>query len=203
MLSGVAVGSNQLQDPVHDNAALTRSERCRRDLTRQALGVRKAIVPGSERTPRGRWQRPVWMDVRRLSNPRALIWRDGPALFAFLVDAGFAGPERTRDGIVYRRRALRVEVCFVGPREPAVVTFLSQMATDGTGIRAFASLDCLYVACGLGPLQDVPGTAPNLAVMGKRLQQHAQALRLVLPHLLGERVESLFRRCQQRLLPDP
>jgi hypothetical protein len=69
------------------------------------------------------------------------------------------------------------------------------------GNSSSASLDCLYVACQCGVLQDVPPNVPNRRTVAKRLRQHARAARLVLPHLLDENVDQLVRRCHGRLVP--
>lgn len=137
---------------------------------------------------------------RRAERPDP-IWQDGPALFAFLVEAGFTGPERTEDGLAYHRPGLHIETRLVGGPEPQVATTVT--AVTSTGEQRWAQLDCLYVACRCGPLQDVPGNVSNQKVAAKRVRQHAEALRKVLPCLLGGDVEGLVRRCQGRLLPDP
>lgn len=140
--------------------------------------------------------------MARRADPREPIWHDGPELFAFLLDADFAGPERTEDGIAYHRPGPHIDVRFHAGHEPVVATRVSHVSPDGTSTRT-ASLDCLYVACRCGVLQDVPGNAPNRRTAGKRVGQHADALRQVLPHLLGDDVDQLIRRCQGRLLPEP
>jgi hypothetical protein len=118
------------------------------------------------------------------------------------VDAGFLGPERTDDGIAYHRLGLHIQIRFVDGHEPELGTSVAREAPDG-GRRLWASLECLYVACHCGVLQDVPRNAPNLRTTAKRVRQHAGALRRVLPHLLGEDIDELLRRCQGRLLPEP
>jgi hypothetical protein len=136
----------------------------------------------------------------RRADRREPIWREGPALFGFLLDAGFLGPERLDDGIAYHRPNLHVEVRFIDGWEPELAT---QVYCEGPDGLRWASLNCLYVARGGGVLQDVPGNVPNLRTTTKRLHQHARALRQVLPCLLEEDVGELVRRCQGRLLPDP
>jgi hypothetical protein len=140
--------------------------------------------------------------MARPADPREPIWHDGPELFEFLLDADFAGPERTDDGIAYHRLGLHIDIRFHAGHEPVLATTVSHVSPDGTRTR-FASLDCLYVACRCGVLQDVPGNAPNQRTAAKRVAQHADALRQVLPHLLANDVEHLIRRCQARLLPEP
>jgi hypothetical protein len=137
----------------------------------------------------------------RRADRRDPIWQDGPALFAFLADAGFLGPERTEDGLAYHRPGLHIEIRFVDGLEPEVATTVT-LATS-TGEQGWAHLDCLYVACRCGPLQDVPGNVANQKTAARRVRQHAEALRKVLPWLVGGDVERLVRRCQGRLVPDP
>lgn len=139
--------------------------------------------------------------VRR-SEPRSAIWDDGPPLFGFLADSDFAGPQATEDGIAYHRPGLHIEVRYFDGHQPEVVTSIRVVGPDGDDSRA-AGLDCLFVACGCGVLQDVPGNAPNRRTVAKRIAQHAEALRKVLPHLLADDAGQLVARCQGRLLPDP
>jgi hypothetical protein len=118
--------------------------------------------------------------MERRADRRDPIWQDGPALFAFLAAAGFAGPERTQDGLAYHRPGLHIETRTIGGLEPEVATTVMS-----TGEYRWAQPDCLYVACRCGPLQDVPGNVSNQKVAAKRVRQHAEALRRVLPCLLG------------------
>lgn len=103
----------------------------------------------------------------------ALVQDEGPAIFAFLLTAGFDGPERTANGIAYHRNGLRVEIGHHGGHEPEVGTVVVR------GERRDLLGD-LYVAAGHGPAQDVPSSAHSLALTRKRLHQHAAALGRVL-----------------------
>ena len=79
----------------------------------------------------------------------------------------------------------------------------SVQTLDGsTGRRSFASLSCLYVACGLGLLQHVPGNIGGSHTVRKRIAQHADALKRVMPRLDGPGAAELVSRCQGRDLPD-
>ncbi len=138
----------------------------------------------------------------RRVDARELVRQDGPDLFGFLLDAGFLGPETVEGGLAYHRPGLHVEIRLHTGHEPELVTSVRHEPVDGTPARS-ASLGCLYVACRCGVLQDVPGSAPNLQTTAKRLRQHADALRRVLPHLLSDDVGRLVARCRGRLLPDP
>lgn len=137
----------------------------------------------------------------RRADPEDLIRQEGPALFSFLTPAGFLGPERTENGLAYHRPGLHIEVRYSNGVEPEMVTTI--VVTTPTGEQRWAHLDCLYVACRCGPLQDVPGSAPNQKVAIKRIRQHAEALRKVLPRLIDGDAEHLVRRCQGRLTPEP
>jgi hypothetical protein len=137
---------------------------------------------------------------RRRSSPEVL-WDEGPEAFSFLVPAGrFEGPEILADGLEYRRADLVVAVTtWAWKGEVGFSTSLQRI--PGSPGASHAELHCLYVACGLGPVQDVPTGAGASHVIVKRVQQHAAALRAVLPHLEGPQAADLFRRCQGQDLP--
>ncbi|WP_105968683.1 hypothetical protein [Streptomyces geranii] len=104
--------------------------------------------------------------------------------FAFLVETeGFAEPEDHDLGLTYCRVDLEVRLCCHLRRpEHCVWTRLSPIAPDGTrGWGAY--LDDLYTAAGCGPPQDVPSTVHNRRSLLKRVHQHAEALRRLLPRL--------------------
>jgi hypothetical protein len=125
--------------------------------------------------------------------------------FGFLVaEAGFIGPEDfasalVTSGLRLHRSGLHVEVVFFDGHEPEVATVIVWVAPDGARIRA--SLECLYVAAGCGPVQDVPGSAPTRRAMLKRVQQHAVALRRLLPLLASPEIGQMMSRCRGRSLP--
>ncbi len=127
-----------------------------------------------------------------------IIRRDGGRSFAFLRDAGFKGPEATDDGIAFHRGGLHIELAFYAWKNEAEV--VTTVSVDNPPCHA--SLDCLYVACGCGPLQELGGSAPTRLAVAKRVAEHAQGLRSVLPRLLGPDGVELVRRCQGRQLPD-
>ncbi|MFH8738466.1 MULTISPECIES: hypothetical protein [unclassified Streptomyces] len=115
--------------------------------------------------------------------------------FAFLVeDAGFCGPEPTKHGLGFHRPGLLVEVWFLPGREAEVATWVQRSGADGATTQS-AWLECLYVAAGCGPAQHVPGAAPTLRAVLKRVGEHAVALRRLLPFLLTSEAEDLFVRC--------
>ncbi len=68
--------------------------------------------------------------MERRADRRDPIWQDGPALFAFLAAAGFAGPERTQDGLAYHRPGLHIETRTTGGLEPEVATTVTAGDVD-------------------------------------------------------------------------
>jgi len=134
--------------------------------------------------------------------PREIVRREGGDLFAFLIsDGGFVGPDVLESGLLYHHHSgLQIAVSYLGPREPEVTTTI-RVSRDGAAARS-ASLSCLWVAFEYGTLQDVPTSALNARTTAKRLRQHAEALRRLLPTLLTSEVDDAVRRCQGRLLPD-
>ena len=136
--------------------------------------------------------------VGKRPGPLDIMWQHGADVFAFLCDEfDFDGPERTEDGIAFHRPDLHVEVViWAWKREAGMDTGL-RWIDPATGEQHTAGLEALYVECGLGPPQHVPG---NLGGGGhtivKRLTQHAEALRRLMPHLTGPAVAELFYRCR-------
>ena len=103
--------------------------------------------------------------------------------FAFLVgDEGFAPPEDIDGGLRYLRGDLMVRVWFLGGAESEVLTRLIPLAPDGTR-GSGAWLDDLYAAAACGPAQDVPVFASTRRGVLRRVHQHAEALRRLLPRL--------------------
>jgi hypothetical protein len=121
----------------------------------------------------------------------ATIWRDGPSAFAFLVDDwDFLGPELVESGLAYHRVGLHIHFEAWEWRHEAGI---STRVNDGNGRSA--PLDCLYVACGLGPAQGVPENWSSLFSVRKRISQHAAALRKVVPFLVAPTAAELLSRC--------
>ncbi|MGI5503033.1 hypothetical protein [Lentzea sp. CA-135723] len=131
--------------------------------------------------------------------PVQVLRDEGLPAFAFLVERhDFLGPELVEDGFLFHRPDLRVSVTsWTWNGERGFTTRVSL-----PDVVMSADLGCLYVACGLGPLQAVGGSTGTAHVVRKRIAEHAAALRPVMRRLDGpERVE-LVRRCRGRLLPD-
>jgi hypothetical protein len=118
------------------------------------------------------------------SDPVEVIWADGPAAFEFLLtEYDFLGPERTDEGLAYYRSDLRVEIThWFFKNEAGFSTTLSRPG-DTLDSRRSVELDDLFVACGLGPPQAVPGQSGAGHTIRKRIVQHAEALRQVMPRL--------------------
>jgi hypothetical protein len=129
-------------------------------------------------------------------SPIEIIWQRGAEAFAFLTDdCDFDGPERTEDGIAYHRPDLHVSTqAWAWKREAGITTGIVRVDAD-TGTRYCADLACLYVEAGLGPAQHVPEQIGGGHTIAKRLNQHAHALRLLMPHLTGPGGTALFRLC--------
>jgi hypothetical protein len=137
--------------------------------------------------------------MARRPPPEETLKLEGPVAFAFLVDEfGFDGPEFVDDGLIYYRADLSVQISnWIWNRETGFSTTILGRP-DAEGRRRSAGLDCLYVACGLGPPQDVPETTSSTHhVTSKRIAQHSAALRALLPHLDDDaRLADLIRRCR-------
>ena len=139
----------------------------------------------------------------RRADPSETSWEEGPNAFRNLAqDWGFTGPERTNAGIAYHRPELHVTIELWAWKNEAGFTTHVCGVDRVTGVEHSASLGCLYVACGLGPLQHVPETAGGGHTISKRIAQHAAALQRLMPYLDGPAVAELLRRCQGRLLPE-
>jgi hypothetical protein len=120
----------------------------------------------------------------RRSDPVRVIWADGPAAFEFLVsEYDFLGPERTDEGLAYHRPDLRVEITHWEFKNEAGFSTTVSRPGNTPGSRRAAQLDDLFVACGLGPSQAVPGQSGAGHTIRKRIAQHAKALRQVMPRL--------------------
>lgn len=127
----------------------------------------------------------------------AIIWQQGAEAFAFLCEEfGFDGPERTDDGIAFHRPDLHVEFAIWAWKNEAGIDTAVRRVDPVTGDQQSAGLDRLYVKCGLGPPQHVPGNVGGGHTVVKRVRQHADALRLLMPHLTGPTAAGLFHRCR-------
>lgn len=129
--------------------------------------------------------------------PLEIIWQQGAEVFAFLCEEfGFDGPERTDDGIAFHRPDLHVDIAMWAWKNEAGIDTGVRRVDPVTGDQQAAGLDRLYVECGLGPAQHVPGNVGGGRTVAKRVRQHADALRLLMPHLTGPTAADLFHRCR-------
>jgi hypothetical protein len=129
------------------------------------------------------------------AGPHEVIWLNAAEAFGFLGERwGFEGPERTSLGVAFHRLGLHIRIEFVAwKHEAEFLTTVSMTVPDGQVRRA--SLDRLYLACGLGVAQDVPTSeGPSRHTIVKRIGQHAAALRQLMPYLDGPNAAALFRR---------
>jgi hypothetical protein len=120
-----------------------------------------------------------------------VVRTEGAEHFGFLVrDEGFVGPEPTADGIRYHRGEVGVDVSFFHDhfRDLQVSTCFEVPGEDGSR-RQWIKLEDLYIACGLGPSQDVPGGAQTLHALRKHLAVQAQVLRRLLTFLAAQEVQ--------------
>lgn len=144
-------------------------------------------------------------DDDRVSTGRSLLRDVGPAAFRFLVDEyGLQGPDISTplvgqgDTLVYRRPGLTVAVeAWWWNNERGFDTTLT--LTDDDGATVAAGLDLVYEACALGPASDVPGGHSGAGrTTHKRIEQHAWALRAVMPTVAGPDAAIVFRRARAR-----
>jgi hypothetical protein len=129
--------------------------------------------------------------------PLEIMWQHGTEAFAFLVDEwDFLGPERTEFGIAFHRPDLHIDVEIWSYKNEAGIGTGVRRVDPRTGEQQAAALDRLYIECGLGPPQHVPENLGGGHTLIKRLNQHAKAVRLLMPHLTGPGAAELFRRCR-------
>jgi hypothetical protein len=140
----------------------------------------------------------------RHADPVAFIWADAPPALTFLTeDWWFCGPERTDEGVAYHRPGLHVEMgAWSWKNERGFTTTLALSGRDGRQRRA--SLGVLYAASGLGAPTAAPEGAGTLHVIGKRIHQHAAALRALMAYLDDGDADALFEQYagQSSTLPD-
>jgi hypothetical protein len=132
--------------------------------------------------------------VTRHSERLELLWHEGPAAFAFLVEScGFEGPELLEDGLGYHRRDLTVVVqVWEWRREQGFQTSVELKPSD---TWRTADLSCLYRASGLGPVQHVGNTVTSLKTVRKRIVEHSRALLAVMPYLDRADADVLVSKC--------
>lgn len=133
-----------------------------------------------------------------------MLWTEGPAAFAFLVEKyGFTGPltiepegYHQHGGLRYERGKLSIEIdvwsWHGGERGVSTTVWVRELS-------ASVSLGDLYADLGLGSERDVPEGGGSGHVVRKRITEQSAALRKVAPHL--EKVEP--RRPLWRFLPFP
>ena len=113
--------------------------------------------------------------------------------FAFLKPA-FVGPEKEHYSLYYSNGLIGIYVGF-DDRDGRVIT--GRRAQVGER-NVNASLQCLYVAAGLGPAQDVRDTARSRKQLSGAIDSQATALRTLLPILEGPTGANLLGGCHGR-----
>ena len=102
----------------------------------------------------------------------------GLQAFAFLVDEhGFNGPETGASRLTYRRAAITISVRIWAWKNETGFTTTITVNADGDLSTHFADLSCLYMACGLGPLQHVtkrPGADTPCASESPSTREHSK-----------------------------
>ena len=129
--------------------------------------------------------------------PVEIIWRTGEVEFAFLVQQwGFDGPEHAEDGIAYHHPDMHIELAIWAWKNEAGLTTGIRRRNRATGAMEEAGLECLYLAAGLGPAQDVPENVGGGRSIAKRVAQQARAVQRLLPLLNRPGGEELMSRCR-------
>jgi hypothetical protein len=137
----------------------------------------------------------------KVGKRRPGLHEHGPAAFHFLVDSyRFDAPEygvsALGEGVtlVYRRPGLTVKVeTWTWNKESGFETTLTDNSVNARILSA--SLDRVFETCGLGSARDVPGGhSGGGRTTRKRIEQHATALRAVMPLLDSSNTDSIIRR---------
>jgi hypothetical protein len=122
-------------------------------------------------------------------SPAHVLWTEGPAAFAFLVEKyGFTGPltiepkgYHQHGGLRYERGKLSIDIdvwsWHGGERGVSTTVWVRERS-------AYVGLGDLYAALGLGPERDVPIGGGSGHVVRKRITEQSAALRKVAPHLV-------------------
>ena len=140
-----------------------------------------------------------------MGRARSVLRDEGPAAFQFLIDQyEFEGPDWSTpmvgggDTLVYRRPGLVVAVqTWWWKGDSGFDTTLT--STDEDGATVAAGLELVYEACGLGPASDVPGGNSGAGrTTRKRIEQHAAALRAVMPIVMRPDAVTVLSRANAR-----
>jgi len=117
-----------------------------------------------------------------------------PRAFDFLrTEFAMTGPTSCNDAISFESPDLAIAIG-LDRHDGIRVNFQAN-----SGERKYrASINCLYVASGLGPAQSVKSTARTRHTLQQSLQSNASALRELLPRLRADNRDSLFAACHGR-----
>ncbi|MFE7842464.1 hypothetical protein ACFU53_42320 [Streptomyces sp. NPDC057474] len=150
----------------------------------EVLAVAKALLHGG--------------GMGRRETGEEVVRRVGRDALSFLTEAGFATPSDIEGGLEYTGRGLKIAVYhYWWVHEIAVRAFV-EMAEKPLSPCRRAEVDSLYVECGLGAPNHLPGTAGNARLTEVRVRAFASALRELLPFLLGADRDALIRRASAR-----
>ncbi|MFE6098115.1 hypothetical protein ACFQ7M_40135 [Streptomyces massasporeus] len=107
-------------------------------------------------------------------------------------------PSDIAGGLEYIGRGLKIAVHhYVWILEVAVSAFVA-MTEETLPARHRAGVEELYAECGLGPPNHLPGTTGDARLTEVRVRAFANALRELLPFLLGADRDALIRRASAR-----
>ncbi|MEW1780109.1 hypothetical protein [Streptomyces sp. NPDC086777] len=127
-----------------------------------------------------------------------VVRRVGRDALSFLTLAGFAMPSDIAGGLEYVGRGLKIAVYhYVWKNEVAVSAFV-EMTGVPLPVRHRAQVLELYVECGLGPPNRLPGSTGTARLTEVRVRAFASALKELLPFLLGADRDALIRRASAR-----
>ncbi|GIF24001.1 hypothetical protein BJ973_004614 [Actinoplanes tereljensis] len=115
--------------------------------------------------------------------------------YKFLSEAlGFAGPDISDGLIGYHSAGYSILVIYDN-YEKSAITVVTRRVGDAT---RRAELSCLYASAGLGPAQDVKGSARTSRLVAAAIATQVKALKLVLPLLDGPTGNDLMNACHAR-----
>lgn len=129
---------------------------------------------------------------KRETGPQ-VIRRSAREVFAFLNDAGLAGPLDTEHGVEYLGRGLRIDISFVSHHQELYVSVGVDLLADDGSRQGGTHLKKLCEICGVAEPRGVGGWAGNARLVALRVRGYAPVLEALLPHVLQTDRETLLR----------